>query len=100
MSDPTTNVAPMSEEPNTWSHLDRGNPEAHWHLDGFSYWKTRAITYGFHEREADLMDLSVLKKELNLMTAISAWKAIHEDDLSWDQVGKALGITPPKRPRT
>lgn len=82
----------MSEQPSNWSHLDYDNLDAFRHVLDFSHWKHRADTYGLHPREAELMDLSALRRELDDLIAMRARDA--QDELSWTTIGKALGISP------
>ena len=69
----------MSAESNAWSHLD----DFRWNVGRDD------VT----NEEANLMDLAVLRSELDDMITIRARNAVEVEGLSWAQVGRALGIS-------
>ncbi|QGU08813.1 hypothetical protein COCCU_14615 (plasmid) [Corynebacterium occultum] len=67
-----------------------GQSNARDHLDNFSWWVGRADV---SDREANLMDLAILKEELDDMISMRARNAVEMHGLTWAQVGRALGIS-------
>lgn len=89
-----TKVAAMSEAHDTPPHLQHDSLPAWHHLEDFHYWKYRADGHALTEKEGELMDLAILKRELEDMIHIRAYNATWGDDrLTWTQIGRALGIS-------
>lgn len=69
----------MGAESKAWDHANDFN----WHVG----------RPDMTEEEANLLDLSILRKEVDDMIAIRARNAVEVHGLTWAQVGRALGIS-------
>lgn len=85
----------MTNTPDTPLHLNHDHLPAWHHIADFRFWQDRADTYGISAAEAKLMDLAVLKKEIEDAISAQAFNSVHDGDdgLTWTQVGQALGVS-------